>query len=452
VWCCPRRAQFEEAHKEKRASLSAAVKRTAGQESAELARNRHRAALLEQREALAREKSSWMARRRAVAGAGGKLVTVADKLGHLATTSIGAKARVEETARHRQESLKSTKDYQLHKEKEEWEARRRAGGGHLVTKADDLGHFNATTAAQKNRVLSHHLTAGSSFAGEALLAKEKEEWEARRRAGGGHLVTNADDLGHFNAETKTAQSRRRDSIMMRTTLGVDQEAEAAAELKRQWAERMKKKGGTTETDNIGRLGAETKAGARRKAQREAAQLAVLEEAKALEEEAEERAAHDKQRREKRKDAAADREVTRDKRTGALMSPGPPRGGERGSERGYERGSERGGDGRASLDRPPAGAGRPRVVSGESAGSRASSVEKKGTSSIAAKKKKKKKAKRTVAARPDSPSAPILELARHSTESSNSSLEASSVGSAVRSTAPSPGLNNPLELGAGVEMV
>jgi len=396
VWCCPRRAQFEEAHKEKRASLSAAVKRTAGQESAELARNRHRAALLEQREALAREKSSWMARRRAVAGAGGKLVTVADKLGHLATTSIGAKARVEETARHRQESLKSTKDYQLH--------------------------------------------------------KEKEEWEARRRAGGGHLVTNADDLGHFNAETKTAQSRRRDSIMMRTTLGVDQEAEAAAELKRQWAERMKKKGGTTETDNIGRLGAETKAGARRKAQREAAQLAVLEEAKALEEEAEERAAHDKQRREKRKDAAADREVTRDKRTGALMSPGPPRGGERGSERGYERGSERGGDGRASLDRPPAGAGRPRVVSGESAGSRASSVEKKGTSSIAAKKKKKKKAKRTVAARPDSPSAPILELARHSTESSNSSLEASSVGSAVRSTAPSPGLNNPLDLGAGVEMV
>ena len=263
-------AQFEADQKTK---LGRIMQNTVGTDAAKRALQVHRASLLAEKQALAMEKSAWVARRKAMDG---HLFTVADTLGHLGKKSAGSRAREAGLAEERRLRKEATKDFHLNSEKAIWHARRRNSGG--KTKIDSLGHFNQTTEARRRSLAEAQ--QHRRFSGEHALADAKAEWETRLAQGG--RTTTALDVGHLGNDTVAASTRRRGLEWMRG----QKAASLAAETENQviWKERQEKHGRSTQTEDIGRLEVETEAFVRRKSAVEAAKRESVLKAKKEEEE------------------------------------------------------------------------------------------------------------------------------------------------------------------------
>jgi len=275
----------QKASKQKEDVVVGAAAETEAIASAKKALKDHRAELLAEKEALSREKDFWESRRKAVRR-GGHLVTVADELGHFEQKSVVTVIREHEVIAHRKELIETSKDFELQQAKIEWEARHNsASGGH--TQTDDLGHFSQTTATVISRRKAYEKQQEEKRAAENKMAAEKAAWMARVKKNGRTTAFVRDD-SHFEADTAGARNREADrqSVISEKAAA----AQAEADVGNQWRARQKQHHhsgdthGATKAEDIGRLARQTESAMMRKQTWEAEKREAILKAKADEEE------------------------------------------------------------------------------------------------------------------------------------------------------------------------
>ena len=104
----------------------------------------------------------------------------------LSSETVGTKARVEATRRHKEALAAGKRDVQLHKEHDAYERRvqknsRRSSKGLMVTKTDDIGHLSAVTESMVANAAVRERRIEERRDASRMMERERSAWEARRR-------------------------------------------------------------------------------------------------------------------------------------------------------------------------------------------------------------------------------------------------------------------------------